>query len=170
MCCCEGGADDAAAGEPEVPVPFQEEVHHPQGKEETEDRLRPAVPLPHPHQRQCTVHQVDTTADVIYLQYFLLPPVMLTCCISLSEPSRSEQIPATSTQSFASFSKLVFFLHLKSLLFCGLVDCFNTSRTSCVTAPVSCRYRSRAPTTRASFTPGWAELPTPTRPNWPRRS
>lgn len=32
------------------------------------------------------------------------------------------------------------------------------------------RYRLRAPTIRASFTRGWAEPPTRTKPNWPRTS
>ena len=54
-----GGTYDPAAGEPQVPVPFQEEVHHPQREEETEDRRRSALALPHTHQWQRTLHQVD---------------------------------------------------------------------------------------------------------------
>lgn len=56
--CCLGGAYDPAAGEPQIPVSFQEEVHHPQREKETEHRLRPALPLPHSHQWQRTLHQV----------------------------------------------------------------------------------------------------------------
>ncbi|CAF88472.1 unnamed protein product, partial [Tetraodon nigroviridis] len=56
--CCAGGADDPAAGEPQVLVPLQEEVHHPQREEEADDRLCPALPLPHTHQRKRALHQV----------------------------------------------------------------------------------------------------------------
>lgn len=37
MSCCSGGAYDPAAGEPQVSVALQEEVHHPQREAETED-------------------------------------------------------------------------------------------------------------------------------------
>lgn len=43
---------------------------------------------------------------------------------------------------------------------------FSVSVTVCV----FCRYHLRAQTIRASCTPGWAEPPTPTKPNWPRTS
>lgn len=53
-----GGAHDAAAGEPQVPVPFQEEVHHPSRQEEGGAGCPAAQPLPDPHQWQRPLHPV----------------------------------------------------------------------------------------------------------------
>lgn len=53
-----GGAHDAAAGEPQVPVPLQEEVRHPPGPEEGGPGRPAAQPVPDPHQRQRPLHQV----------------------------------------------------------------------------------------------------------------
>lgn len=59
--CCAGGANDPAAGEPQVLVPFQEEVHHPQREKETDHRLCSALPLPHTHEWERTLHQVTAS-------------------------------------------------------------------------------------------------------------
>lgn len=56
--CRTGGANDPAAGEPQVLVPFQEEVHHPQREKKADNRLCSALPLPHTHQWKRTLHQV----------------------------------------------------------------------------------------------------------------
>lgn len=70
--CCLGGAHDSAAGEPQVPVPLQEEVHHPQREEETEHRLSPALPLPHTHQWQRTLHQARKPAPFVLQRSFVV--------------------------------------------------------------------------------------------------
>lgn len=53
-----GGAHDAAAGEPQVPVPLQEEVHHPPGQEEGGSGCPAAQPLPDSNQRQRPLYPV----------------------------------------------------------------------------------------------------------------
>uniref|UniRef100_A0A8D0PZC8 FLII actin remodeling protein n=1 Tax=Sus scrofa TaxID=9823 RepID=A0A8D0PZC8_PIG len=63
-----GGAHDAAAGEPQVPVPLQEEVRHPPGPEEGGPGRPAAQPVPDPHQRQRPLHQVHPD------QHRLRPP------------------------------------------------------------------------------------------------
>uniref|UniRef100_A0A8D1KQ51 FLII actin remodeling protein n=1 Tax=Sus scrofa TaxID=9823 RepID=A0A8D1KQ51_PIG len=63
-----GGAHDAAAGEPQVPVPLQEEVRHPPGSEEGGPGRPAAQPVPDPHQRQRPLHQVHPD------QHRLRPP------------------------------------------------------------------------------------------------
>lgn len=47
-----------AAGEPQVPVPFQEEVHYTPGQEEGCPGHPAAQPVPNPHQRQRPLHLV----------------------------------------------------------------------------------------------------------------
>lgn len=101
--CRTGGANDPAAGEPQVLVPFQEEVHHPQREEKADNRLCSALPLPHTHQWKRTLHQV-TAAPLQTLHVQHLAP-LFKLGISASGPSRLERIPATSTRSFASFSR-----------------------------------------------------------------
>lgn len=54
-----GGAHDAAAGEPQVPLALQAALRHPPGQEEGEAEPAAAQPLPHPHQRRGPLHQVS---------------------------------------------------------------------------------------------------------------
>lgn len=53
-----GGAHDTAAGEPQVPVPFQEKVYHPSGQEEGGSGCPATQPLPDSHQWQRPLHPV----------------------------------------------------------------------------------------------------------------
>lgn len=53
-----GGANDTAAREPQVPVPFQEKIHHPPGQEEGGPGHPAAKPLPDSNQWQRPLHSV----------------------------------------------------------------------------------------------------------------
>lgn len=88
-----GGANDAAAREPEVPVPFQEKIHHPPGQEEGGPGHPAAKPLPDSNQWQRPLHSVpgwesSTGGQVRSLRY---PNSLLTLlsprCIQINTDS-----------------------------------------------------------------------------------
>lgn len=125
-----GGANDAAAGEPQVPVPFQEEVHHPQREKEADQRLCSALPLPHTHQRKRSLHQV--TAEPLFLFRALMWPLLTLDSPSQDHPDRNGlQQPQLGVllhsqgsffiQICFSFSKICFgfFSFVKSCQDCG---------------------------------------------------
>lgn len=96
-----GGAYDPAAGEPQIPVALQEEVHHPQREAETEHRLGPAVPLSHPHQRQRALHQVRF--HHLASCWLLCPPLSLILCLFSSPSLRTIQIGTDSSNLNSEF-------------------------------------------------------------------
>lgn len=163
-CTLPGGADDTAAGKPQIPVPFQEEVHHPPRQEEGGPGYPPAKPLSDPHERQRPLYPVPGRKEHGGWWGLGAGPDFLLIPHCFPGASRSTLTAAFSTPSSASSSRF------------GTCEPGHQVRVAGVGLELTCsphifhRSLSRVRTTRALCMPGWAGHQIQMKPSWQKIS